>query len=191
MPPAWSSGPRPATAWTARPVGLPERRLPQPDESRHHPMRHLVKRFFEVVTSCGLGPAEQAWVNRVLRPDLAELFWLQAPIDQRHAFEVAQRTAGTLGEDNSALTAALLHDVGKRHSRAGAIGRSLATMLDGLRVPLPQDWRRYREHERLGADDLAEYGADPLTIAFAAGRRPAADEVDADVWNALIAADNA
>ncbi len=154
-------------------------------------MRHLVKRFLEVVTSRGLGPAEQSWVNRVLRPDLAELFWLQAPTDQRHAFEVARRTAGTLGEDNTALTAALLHDVGKRHSRAGAIGRSLATILDGLRLPLPADWRRYREHERLGADDLAERGADALTIAFAAGRRPAGDEVDAHVWNALIAADNA
>lgn len=154
-------------------------------------MRHLTKRFFEVVTSRRLGPAEQAWVSRVLPPDLAELYWLQAPADQRHAYQVARRTEGTLGDDNAALTAALLHDVGKRHSRAGAIGRSLATILDFLRLPLPADWRRYRDHERLGAADLAAHGADPLTVAFAAGRRPGADEVEARVWNALIAADNA
>ena len=153
-------------------------------------MRHLVKRFFEVVTSRALSPSEQAWVNRALRVDLAVLFWQQAPIDQRHAYEVAQRTEAMLGEDNAALTAALLHDVGKRHSRAGATGRSLATVLDFLRLPLPADWRRYRDHEQLGAADLAECGADPLAVAFAAGRRPGADEVEARVWDALIAADN-
>ena len=111
-------------------------------------------------------------------------------MDQRHAYEVARRTAGMLGEDKPALTAALLHDVGKRHSRAGAIGRSLATILDGLRLPLPADWRRYRDHEQLGAADLAEQGADPLAVAFASGHRPAGDEVDAHVWDALVAADD-
>ena len=160
-------------------------------ESQQHPWRHLIKRFFGVVASRRLSPNEQAWVSRVLRPDLAKLFWQQAPMDQRHAYEVARRAAGVLGEDRAALTAALLHDVGKRHSRAGAIGRSLATILDSLQLPLPADWQRYRDHEQLGAADLAEQGADVLAVAFASGRRPAAGEFEAHVWDALIAADDA
>ena len=112
-------------------------------------------------------------------------------MDQRHSYEVARRTEAVLGTDSAALTAALLHDVGKRHSRAGAIGRSLATLLDALRLPLPEDWRRYRDHERIGATELAEHGADPLTVAFAAGRRPQPAEVEGHVWEALVAADNA
>lgn len=154
-------------------------------------MCHLIKRFFGVVASRSLSPEEQAWVNRMLRPDLAQLYWQQAAIDQRHAYDVARRTEGALGKDDAALTAALLHDVGKRHSRAGVIGRSLATILDGLRLPLPADWRKYRDHEQLGAADLARQGADLLTVAFAAGRRPATDEVESRVWDALIAADDA
>jgi putative nucleotidyltransferase with HDIG domain len=154
-------------------------------------MRHLIRRFFGALLSRRLGPEEQAWVNRILRADLARLFWQQAAIDQRHAYEVARRTEQALGPDISALTAALLHDVGKRHSRAGVIGRSLATITDTLRLPLTADWRRYRDHEQLGAKELAERGADPLAVAFAAGLRPPADEVETEVWEALISADNA
>ena len=148
-------------------------------------------RFFGTVASRRLSPAEQAWVNRMLPPGLAPLFWQQAAIDQRHAYEVARRTEGSLGANKAALTAALLHDVGKRHSRAGAVGRSLATIMDALRLPLPSDWRRYRDHEQLGAEELAARGADPLTVAFAGGHRPADDQVETGVWNALIAADDA
>ena len=34
-------------------------------------------------------------------------------------------------------------------------------------------------------------GADPLTVAFAAGRRPQPGEVEERVWVTLVAADNA
>jgi hypothetical protein len=152
---------------------------------------HLIKRFFGAVTARRLKPAEQAWVNQVLPQDLAPLFWQQAAIDQRHAYDVARRTEAVLGSNQEALTAALLHDVGKRHSDAGVIGRSLATLLDGLGLPLPEDWRRYRSHEQLGSNELAEHGADPLTVAFAAGSSPDAGTVDVTVWEALVAADDA
>jgi hypothetical protein len=158
---------------------------------RRPSFRHLIKRFFGVLTTRRLSPAEQAWVNQVLRKDLAGLFWEQPAIDQRHSYQVARRTEAVLGDHPAALTAALLHDVGKRHSRAGVVGRSLATVLDVLRLPMPPDWRDYRDHERIGSAELAELGADPLTVAFAAGQRPDPDTVKTRVWDALVAADDA
>lgn len=127
----------------------------------------------------------------MLPQGLAPLFWQQAAIDQRHAYDVARRTEAALGPNQEALTAALLHDVGKRHSDAGVIGRSLATLLDALGLPLPEDWSRYRSHEQLGSTELAEHGAAPLTVAFAAGARPDPGQVDPVVWEALVAADDA
>jgi hypothetical protein len=127
----------------------------------------------------------------VLPSGLAPLFWQQAAIDQRHAYDVARRVEVALGSNQEALTAALLHDIGKRHSDVGVIGRSLATLLDVLGLPLSEDWRRYRSHEQLGSTELAEGGADPLTVAFAAGFRPDPGLVDAAVWEALVAADDA
>lgn len=152
---------------------------------------HLATRFLGAVTSSPLGPAAQAEVNAVLTEEQAALFWEQDPIDQRHAYEVAQRVRQRLGEDPSATKAALLHDVGKRHSSAGPIARSLATVLDTANLPLPADWRSYRNHEILGAMDLQEIGADLLAVAFARGRSDDDQSIDPNVWAALVEADNA
>ena len=121
----------------------------------------------------------------------AGLFWDQHSIDQRHGYVVAARVEGALGENREAVAAALLHDTGKRHSSAGAVGRSLATIADGLRLPLPADWRRYRNHGLLGASDLEAVGASRLSIAFARGHNNPSDEIDPDVWQALQTADDA
>jgi hypothetical protein len=125
-----------------------------------------------------------------LRPEEASLFWEQDAVDQRHAFDVARRVQRRLGDDRSALTAALLHDVGKRHSDTGPIGRSLATILDGLHLPLPADWRRYRDHGVLGAADLEELAADPLSVEFARGEIDKVAAVDRAKWDVLRAADD-
>jgi hypothetical protein len=125
-----------------------------------------------------------------LTPQERDLFWDQAAADQRHAYEVARRVRATLGDDGVATRAALLHDVGKRHVRMGAVSRTLATVAAAARVPLPASWRRYRDHEALGAADLEAIGADPLVVAFAARVRPD-DEAAAARWDALVAADDA
>ena len=158
---------------------------------RQPSIQHLIKRFFGALTSRRLTPIEQDWVNGVLRADLAVVFWQQPAIDQRHSYEVARRTEAVLGDDSSALTAALVHDIGKRHSRAGVVGRALATAMDMLRLQLPADWQRYRDHERIGSTELADLGADKLAVAFASGRRPNLDEIDEYVWETLVAADDA
>ncbi len=138
-----------------------------------------------------LGPTEQDLVNNSLTAEQSRLFWEQDPIDQRHAFDVFHRVGESLGDDARAAAAALLHDIGKRHSDVGAIGRSLATVLDTIRLPLPEDWRRYRDHEALGAADLEKVGADELTVAFARSRAGRPQSVDPVVWDALVAADDA
>lgn len=117
------------------------------------------------------------------------MFWQQNVADQAHACAVARRVHEQLGEDRSAIAAALLHDIGKRHSAAGPIGRSLATVLDTVGAPMPEDWRRYRDHGELGAADLRVVGADATSIAFARGKRD--ETVDPRVWEVLMAADNA
>ncbi|MEA2002835.1 MAG: hypothetical protein U9N84_13255 [Actinomycetota bacterium] len=156
-----------------------------------HRLRHLSTRFFGVLATTPLGPAEQELVNKALTAEQSRLFWEQDPIDQRHAFDVFRRVEERLSGDGEAATAALLHDVGKRHSDVGAVGRSLATVLDAIHLPLPGDWRRYRDHEALGAADLEEIGAGELVVAFARGRAGRPESVDPDVWDTLVAADDA
>ena len=98
---------------------------------------HLITRFVGVVTSRPLGPRAQESVTRVLGETEAAVFWQQQSIDQRHAYEVAARVADSVGEDHPAVVAALLHDVGKRRSRLGAVERSLATVTSLARLPMP------------------------------------------------------
>ncbi len=83
-----------------------------------------------------------------------------------------------------------MHDVGKTASELGALGRSVATVLDGLGVPLTARLRRYRDHGSRGAALLEAAGAEPLVVDFAA-RHPDADpgEFDPETWSALLDAD--
>ena len=151
---------------------------------------HLARRFFGFVTAAPLGPADQAFVARHLGPGWSSLFWGQQFQDQRHAVEVARRVQAVLPGDESATRAALLHDVGKRHSALGAWGRSLATALDGFGLPRSTRMRAYRLHGPLGGEDLEAAGSGDLEIAFArhhAGSMP--PEVDPGRWRALLEAD--
>ncbi len=147
---------------------------------------HLVSRFFGVVTSRRLSPAEQDSVNAWLSADEAALFWDQQAIDQRHAYEVAVAVRKKVPDRSDITTAALLHDVGKRHSRLGAVSRSLATVSSFLRLPMPDTWRRYRDHGELGARDLEAVGVDEIAVSFARG----AGHADTAAWEALVDADN-
>jgi hypothetical protein len=152
--------------------------------------KHLVGRFFGHLTAAGLSPAEQQEVADRLAEQGAALFWSQDAADQRHAYDVAERVAAALPGDDEAYAAALLHDVGKRHSRLGAIGRSIATVLDAAGAPLPAPMRRYRGHGALGAEDLAAAGYGGLVVAFAAHHPAAAPHaVDRARWQALLDAD--
>lgn len=151
---------------------------------------HLVRRFFEVLRARPLDDDERnevaSWIGST---DLADLFYSQQVADQRHGYEIA-RAVASAGHRLDLVAAAALHDVGKRHSRLGAISRSIATVLMALRLPLSRRMTAYRDHGPLGALDLEAAGASKLTIDFARHhqhRRPPA--ISPEDWAVLNAAD--
>ncbi len=120
----------------------------------------------------------------------AELFWRQAPVDQRHGYQVMRRAAERTA-DPEILVAALVHDVGKAGTPSGAFARSFATVFEALRIPMPSGLAAYRRHGERGADLLAGAGAGELAIDFAR-RHPDPDPGphDPGAWHTLLAADH-
>jgi hypothetical protein len=152
---------------------------------------HLARRFFGHLRARPLSPVEQDRVAAVLEPETAHLFFRQAAPDQRHALEVAQRVSSARPDDREAFVAALVHDVGKAESAIGPVARSMATVIAALRLPLPDAWRRYRDHGALGAAALEAVGAPALAVAFARYHPgPPPPGVDPATWADLAHADD-
>lgn len=152
--------------------------------------RHLARRFFEVLRARPLSPAEQSEVARLLRAPETPLFWTMAVPDQRHSLECARIVLTDLPERRDLARAALLHDVGKRHSSLGIVGRTIASGLRLLRLPTPRRFDRYLDHGRLGAADLESAACEPIVVAFARHHHaPAPPQVDPGDWRVLIRAD--
>lgn len=150
---------------------------------------HLVKRFFDVVSARSLNASERGAVEAWLTPQLADVFFAQNAADQRHGLHAAQVVVRGGGSSDT-VVAALVHDIGKRHARLGAIGRSVASILIVFRLPLTERMRAYRDHGMTGAAELERLGAPSLAIDFALHhhrRRP--PTIDPDVWDLLVAAD--
>lgn len=151
---------------------------------------HLAKRFFQTLRSRPLGPAEQAEAAEWLRERESPLFWAQPPADQRHALTAARMVASHRPHRRDLIRAALLHDIGKRHSRLGVAGRVTAATLDLLRIPAPGRLGIYLRHASLGAEDLGELGIEPIVVSFAAGHHgPCPPDVDPDDWALLVLSD--
>lgn len=149
---------------------------------------HLAARFLGFLVAEPLTPSEQRFVREALTPALADVFYRQRMEDQRHAVDVAHR----VGPHPERIEAALVHDVGKSASRLGAVGRSSATILDHLGLPLPASWMVYREHGAIGADLIRDADGGELAIAFARFHPgPVPPGIDADDWHALAEADGA
>ncbi len=166
---------------------------------------HLVRRFFGSLSPRPLAPADDRWARGQLTAG-EERLWdrLSAP-DRKHAAGVAREAHRLLGPDATrpVLAAALLHDVGKLDSGLGTFGRVAATVVVAvLGRPRVTGWSdapglrgrfgRYASHPQRGAGLLAEAGADPLTVRWAAEHhRPEHDwSVPAYVGRALHDADD-
>jgi hypothetical protein len=148
----------------------------------HGPIRHaahLATRFFGSLSSAPPPPADEAWVRTQLLPVERAMWARQTVADRRHCIGVARRFVALRPDaPRSAVAGALLHDVGKLDARLGTFGRVVARLIGGRTDRL----RRYLDHERIGAEWLAEAGADPVTVELVAGHGP---------WfPALMAADN-
>ncbi len=152
---------------------------------------HLVGRLFEVVTARALDDAERHTVEGWLEgAGEADAYWAQSVADQRHGLETARVLAAARPGRRDLVRAGLLHDIGKRHSNLGAIRRSLASFLTKLRLPVRGSWQRYLDHGRLGAEELARWGVEPLVTEFARYHhqvRPAS--IAEDDWVMLQSAD--
>lgn len=151
---------------------------------------HLARRFFDVASARPLTADERTKVGEWLADSLLEIFLAQPDHDQRHGYEAGLAVLAAGFDDRDVLTAALMHDVGKRHARLGLFGRSLASILILLGVTLPARFAVYRDHGLIAARELGELGAPSLVIDFALhhhGERP--PTIPEDVWEALAAAD--
>ena len=150
----------------------------------------LLARFFDVLTARGLTATERDQVSNWLGPGLTTVFFSQPPADQRHGYHAATIVMASGGAAPDVVVAALIHDVGKRHSRLGVLGRSIASILIIARLPLTRRFRAYRDHGMLAARELGRLGAPGLAIDFALhhhGRRP--PSIDQPTWELLVAAD--
>jgi hypothetical protein len=104
----------------------------------------------------------------------------QAVEDRRHCIGVARRfVAARPDAPREAVAGALLHDIGKIDVGLNTFERVGARLVGGR----TERWRRYLDHERIGADWLAEAGSHPVTVELVRGEGP---------WfPTLLAADNA
>lgn len=153
-------------------------------------IKHLVARFFGHVFSKPPTPDEATIVNTFLSERERILWWRQPVGDQRHALLAAHHVLANLPDHRSAVRAALLHDLGKRHCRLGAVGRSVATVIGATGMPQRGRIEAYLNHGRLGAAELETLGAESLVVDFAKhhtdGMPPGVDE---ELWSVLFAAD--
>lgn len=142
---------------------------------------HLVARFREMGRPVTSETQDTAFATAALTPDELELWIRMDPRDRRHAVAVTRRfVAGCPTAVREEVAGALLHDVGKSQVSMGRLARSVATVL-----AVTPTMRRYRDHERIGAEMLRAIGAHPRTVELVAGT--ASDEKA----NALRAADDA
>lgn len=153
-------------------------------------IKHLIARFFGHVLAKPPTTGEAAIITTFLSERERILWWRQSVGDQRHALLAAHHVLAKLPEHRSAVRAALLHDLGKRHCGLGAVGRSVATVIGALGLPQHGRVASYLDHGQLGAAELEKLGAEPLVVDFArmhTDGMPAG--VDETLWSVLFAAD--
>lgn len=127
---------------------------------------HLAKRFVGMLSRRPLARADVVWVDSVLL-DRESALWRQLSLpDQRHSIVVARRFVAEVGDRcRDDIAAALLHDIGKLRSGLGVWSRVLATVVG----PRTERFRRYHDHEQIGAEMLRSAGSTERTIGLIDG----------------------
>lgn len=151
---------------------------------------HLASRFFDYLTSGSLTDDEAREVGERLTAAEHALFFAQNPKDQSHGYRAAHHVEASEIATPDLARAALLHDVGKRHSGFGVLGRSVSSILIKLGAPLTDRMKLYRDHGEMGAAELESAGSPRIVVDFARfhhGQRPAT--IEPAVWDLLQAAD--
>jgi hypothetical protein len=142
--------------------------------SRRLPGAHLARRFATSLSSAPPDAADEAWAHGHLGAGERALWDRMTASDRRHSIEVARRFVDRRrGATVDEVAGALLHDVGKIEAGLGTLGRVTATVVG----PRTRRFRRYHDHEAIGAQLAAAAGADPVTVALIAGHGPAAADL--------------
>ena len=111
--------------------------------------------------------AEYEWARHWLEPSEAVLWGrCRTPTDASHRGGPTVPRSPCLGEPGE-IAGALLHDVGKLDAGLG-MGRVVATAVG----PRCERFRRYHDHEAIGARWLADGGSDPATVELVTGSAP-------------------
>ena len=132
-------------------------------------MIHLIKRFFQSFDARELDDLDVARIHQLHSP--AELtLWNRMSIgDRRHSLKVLDRFIELMpGATEGERVGVALHDVGKLESGLGTFARVLATILG----PRTERFRKYHEHEAIGARLLRECGSsqEAINILESCGR---------------------
>ncbi len=150
-----------------------------------------IGRFFEFLAARRLRPHDQDEVSRLLdNPSERSMFWAQSMPDQRHALVAARLVGGMRPDRRDLVRAALLHDIGKRQTSPGPLGRAVAVIGRNFGLSVSNQIRSYLDHGRAASIDLERAGAEALVVAFAQhhhGDRPPI--ISPEDWEILIVAD--
>jgi hypothetical protein len=143
-------------------------------------MRHLARRFVGSLSRREPEPADSAWAESLLLKGELRLWRRLGAPDRRHAIAVARRfeRLGPAEWTRDEMAGALLHDIGKLEDDLGTLSRVLATVVG----PRTARFRRYHDHERIGAEMLAAADSSMVTVDLVMGKGRAA--------KALAEADN-
>ena len=132
---------------------------------------HLARRFATSLSGREPAAAERDWAHAQLLVDEAVLWDRMVVQDRRHSLLVARRFEQlVVNPERETLAGALLHDVGKMDVGLGTWARVLATVVG----PRTSRFRRYHDHEQIGAELLRAVGSHPATIELVLGRGPLA-----------------
>ena len=140
------------------------------------PGAHLARRFATSLSPAPPDIDDVVWAGAFLAVGERDLWERMSAADRRHAITVARRfVAGRPDATHAEVAGALLHDVGKVDAGLGTFGRVVATVVG----PRTRRFRRYHDHEAIGARLAAGAGADPVTVALIEGHGPAAADLRA------------
>ena len=133
---------------------------------------HLARRFVSSLSRRQPSGVEVAWAESQLLPPEAELWRRLSVADRRHSIIVAHRFAefSSAPPSRDEIAGALLHDIGKVDTRLGTYQRVVATVVG----PRTDRFRRYHDHERIGADMLRAAGSSDVTVQLVLGDGPGA-----------------
>lgn len=132
---------------------------------------HLARRFVTSLSRREPSAQDVAWALEQLLPGEAALWQRMSVQDRRHSILVARRFVALAGQPaRDEVAGALLHDVGKQASELGTFTRVVATIVG----PRGDRFRRYHDHEAIGASMAAGAGSSPVTVALIRGEGPSA-----------------